>query len=381
MPARNAYTMYAMSGAAPNNLGETGKLAHVGLVAARGTLRELDHVLRHLVVALLDHPMPLALICPSGQDGTDLPVPPLEMIEYGPMRLPFFRSRSIEALGRRVHAAGLTLLHALDGEALPLTQHLAAKADLEYVAGAYSLRHDVRAADHRCRALLAASTAIRQMLVESHAAPAEMIHLLRPGVHQVRSASCFADPNHATAIVASGELDRLGPFSAVLEAFAQLKQAGRECVFFLIGSGRAERRLRRQAEKLDLMEDLTFVGRQEGGQLAGILQAADIFVSPVPTNRLDIEVLTAMGAGVPVLTAGSPAADFVIENQTALTFPAGDSVDLAIKLFSLLDDHAAARSLAEAALAHLRDNHSPAGMADELLQLYSDVSRLPAGAD
>ena len=370
-----------MSQAAANSAGAPAKAAHVALVAGSQTRDDLGVVLRHLVVGLLDVPMPVSLICPAGMDLQKLPVPPLRVIEYGPARMSFLRRRMAEALTGQLDSAGVGLLHALDGSALPLTRQLAAEADLAYVAGACSLKHDVRAGDHRCRFLLAASAPIERMLVESHAAPAEMIRRLRPGVHQARSATCFINPNHATAIIASGRLDRPEPFAAVLEAFDQLRQAQRECVFFLIGSGRAQARLRRLAEKLQLMEDLTFVDRQEPAQLAGILRAADIFISPAQTQRLDVELLTAMAAGVPVLTAEAPAADFVIEDRTALVFPAGDSAELTVKLFSLLEDRAAARSLAEAALAYLREHHSPAKMVEQLVQLYQDAIRAPVGAD
>ena len=370
-----------MSQAAANSAGQQPKAVSLALVAGRQTLDDLGPVLRHLVVGLLDVPMPVSLICPAGANLQKLPVPPLQVMEYGPTRMPLLRRRTAEALIRQLDSAGVALLHALDGSALGLTRQLAAEADLAYVAGAFSLRHEVRAADHRCRALLAASAPIQRMLVESHAAPAEMIHRLRPGVHQARSATCFINPNRATAIVASGRLDRLEPFSAVMEAFDQLRQAQQKCVFFLIGSGRAEARLRHLAERLELMADLTFVDRQEPAQLAGILRAADIFISPVQTQRLDVELLTAMAAGVPVLTAEAPAADFVIQDQTALVFRAGDSAELTVKLFSLLEDRAAARSLAEAALAHLRQHHSPARMAAQLVQLYDDVVRSPVGAD
>ena len=344
-------------------------------------MADLGPVLRRLAIALLDAPMAVTLICPSGSDLAGLPVGPMGLVHYSSARLPFLRRRAIESAGQDVVAAGVTLLHALDAAALPLTRRLANEADLNYVAGACSLANDVRAADHRCRALLAASDPIRQMLVETHAAPAEMIRLIRPGVHQARSATCFIDPNHATAIVASGPMDSSRVFSAVIEAFAQLIQAGRECVFFVVGNGRAESRLRRQAEKLDLMGQLTFVDRQDPEELAGILIAADIFISPAPSDRLDIELLTSMAAGVPVLTTEVGPADFIIPDKTALIFKADDSVELAVKLFSLLDDIPSARSLAEAALAHLHKNHSPAKMAELLLRLYHDVARAPARAD
>ena len=160
----------------------------------------------------------------------------------------------------------------------------------------------------------------------------------------------------------------------MLVAFAELRQTQRECVFFLIGNGRAEKSIRKLAEKLGLLGDLTFVDRTEPDELTGILRAADIFVSPAPSHRVDIGLLAAMAGGVPVLAAAGGAADFLIPDRTSLTFPAGDAAELTVKLEALLDDRAAARGLAENALAHLRENHSPARMIQQLAEFYRGIA-------
>jgi glycosyltransferase involved in cell wall biosynthesis len=210
--------------------------------------------------------------------------------------------------------------------------------------------------------------------VESRAVPPDLVHLLRPGTHPARRATCFIDPKHAVAIVAAGSLASYRPFAATLEAFAELKAGRRECVFFLVGNGRYEHALRRLAMKLGLMSELTFVDRQSPEQLTGILRAADVFIAPAPSDRVEMELLASMAAGVPVLAAGAEAADFVIPDRTALTFSAGDSAELTVKLSALLDDRAAARELAEAALAHLREHHSPAKTVGQLAELYRALS-------
>ncbi|GAG43336.1 unnamed protein product, partial [marine sediment metagenome] len=109
-------------------------------------------------------------------------------------------------------------------------------------------------------------------------------------------------------------------------------------------------------------------------QLNGILRAADIFISPAPSKRLEIELLSAMAAGVPVLAAGAEAPDFIIADETALIFSPGDAAGLADRLAMLMDDHAAAQRLAENALAYLRENHSPAKMVSQLIDLYHQIT-------
>jgi len=359
------------------------KPIHVALVAGPESLDRLGVVVRHMIVGLLDEAIRVSLVCPVSA-GADHLAPPAEVVRYAPTRVPLLLRRSAHAVAHQIRPAGVGCLHALDAGALPLTRRLAAEANLDYLVGIDALRRHVRPPDGRCRGVVAAAEPIRRRLGVQHALPEDQIHLIRPGIHAARQATCFADPQHTVAIVAAGRPASPAPFGAALNAFAELRAARRDCVFFLVGAGRAERPLRRLAQRLDLMGDLTFVDRSSAEQLTDILKAADVFIAPAPADRIDVELLSAMAGGVPALAgiAGQPQADqpndFVIPDQTALTFAAGNAAELTVKLAALLDDRAAARRLAEAALDHLRQHHSPARNTKQLADLYRACVR-PAG--
>ncbi|MHC4717654.1 MAG: glycosyltransferase family 4 protein [Planctomycetota bacterium] len=362
-----------MSHAAAGNSDPPPPVLHVALVAGPETLVNLGPVVRHLVVGLLDEPMYVTLVHPAPMSVPHMPTPPARVIEYKLPRPAFLHRDPVEAIRSRLAKSPPALLHGLDADALHLTRRLAADLDRDYLVSVLGMERSFRVSDRRCRTVLAGSEPIREALVASRAAPAESIALLRPGIHRARHTTCFMDPAHSPAIVAAGRLRHVEPFAAVLEAFARLRAARKECVFFLIGNGRAEHALRRMAEKLHLMHSLTFVDHQEPEQLKGILRGADIFIWPAPDDRIRIDLLAAMSAGVPVLTPPLAAADFIIPGQTALTFEANSSDDLAAKLTALLDDRAGARELAQNALTLLKENHSPADMADRLAQFYHAV--------
>ena len=358
--------------------GTSGQL-HIGLVLGPRTLHHLGPVIRHLIVGLLDEPMQVSLISPY-QDMSELhlPSPPVRIVQYAMPRLPFFFPRTMGALAQELSDSPPTLLHALDTDGLEVAKALSSELQVPYAVWAFSLAgRELRSLDEGCSAVIAASGSIQETLLALHLAPADRVHLVRPGVHQVRSATCFVASTHAGAIIAGDPM--VSPFgpAAALEAFAQLRQAGRECVFFLIGNGKAERTLRRQAQKLGLMDELTFVDETGPEQLTGIIKAADIFVSPSAGYRVDIELLAAMAGGVPVLAAQGSAGDFLIPDKTALVFRPGDSTAIAHMLQVLLDDHAYARELADAALAHLKENHSPARMVQKMADLYRQIAGVP----
>ena len=347
----------------------------VGLVAGAGTLARLGPAVRHLVVGLLDEPMHVTMVLPDSAGTPDVPSPPVQIIRYLPARLSFFRNRLIDSLAEAMSGAGVGLLHALDGEALGLVRGLSPRMEVSYLVSVLGPRQELPVGDARCRGVLAASEPILQAIRDSGDVGPETLRLLRPAIHQAHKAACFIDPTHTPAVVAAGPFDQVPPFAAVLEAMAALREERRGCVFFVVGSGPAEAPLRRQAQKLRLMDELTFVDRRASEPIGDILKAADLFISPVPSQEVEIELLSAMAAGVPVVTAGSEASDFVIPDRTALTFPTGQAAPLAAALRRLLDDRAAARNLAENALDHLRDHHSPARMAGRLAEMYRGAVR------
>jgi len=171
-------------------------------------------------------------------------------------------------------------------------------------------------------------------------------------------------------VVAGGRLDDFDCFDAVLRTFSELKRRNYQCVYIIIGQGRSEKRLRARVESLNLRPDVTFVDPQPPWQFTGILRAADIYISPAPSNAVDFQSLLAMAVGVPVLSVESPASDFLKDGQTTLQFRRGDASGLNMKLLSVLEDRAAARRLAEKALEYLGQQHGPAEASSKTVEIY-----------
>jgi glycosyltransferase involved in cell wall biosynthesis len=356
----------------------------IGWVAGEETIERLSRTLKPLAIGLLDEPMEITAICPNRAIITDLPSPPIEIVRYDRMRLSYFRKRAAARLAEELRAYNFDLLHSLDSSAAELTGQLADILNLRYVVSSYRLGDGAAMGTLGGQAccVLAGCEAIRSDLLENHVAAVEKIEVLHPGVYQVGHATLFANPAQSIAIAAGGELNDFPAFEAVLKCFAELKNRQYDCVFFIIGSGKAQRQLRRAAERLGLNSVLTFVDYQQPAHLAGIFKAADIYISPVPDRGINIPVLLAMAAGDPVVAAGSGCSDFIIGDKTALLYRSGDWVELTGRLSGLLDDHAAASQLAENALDYLGEHYSPAGMVSALAGIYRRVctSRIPSAS-
>ncbi len=347
----------------------------VAWLAGAQTNERLGRTLHPLSIGLLDELVSLTVLCPADAAIAGVPCPPMETRHYPARRWWQRRRRLLDHLAGAVADARVDLVHALDSTTAPLARRVGRMTSLPCVMSTYeagSSRNLGRPEPGR-RTVLAASGPIRDDLQAANDAERQAVHLIRPGVYPVRHPTCFNDPSHRIAIITHGRLDGTEGFQTVLRSFADLREAGFECVFFLLGSGRAEHALRAQAEKLHLQHDLTFAESFAAVEMSGIFKAADIYISPVPLRVLDVTSLLAMAAGVPVLTASPGVSDFLLDGQTSMTFDHRDSDDLSAKLAGLLEDRAAARQLAGGALRHIRENHSPAKMVELTARAYAQT--------
>jgi glycosyltransferase involved in cell wall biosynthesis len=352
------------------------QLVRVGWIAGRETHHRLGRTLQPLAIGLMDELVQLNVFCPLGHELGPLPTPPVEVVPFQEPRWWQFRTRLMEDLIQEVRRRDIHVLHGLDATTMHLTRRIGRETDTPYVLSAYergAFGHVGRLGS-LAQAVHATSEFVREDVLNRHLVRPQKVHLIRPGVYPVRHPTCFDEPEQKPAIVAGGNLSRVEPYEAVLTAFAKLRDAGRECVFFLVGSGPAEKPLRKIAEDLDLHSDLTFCDPLSATQMGGILKAADVYVSPAPLEVLDMQSLVAMAAGVPVVSATGGVSDFLIDGETALTFPAGNTTRLLEKLDSLLDDHSFARGLCKQALRYIRENHSPANMVTAMACVYRGLT-------
>lgn len=344
-------------------------------MAGRGAVERLVRVLRPLAVGLMDELVDVTVFCPGDADLEDLPSPPVEIAPYAAPGWFGVRAAGVEQLARVAAGRRVGLLHALDAAAAGLCRRLAETADLPYVVSCYGLddARRLRGLGPRAAAVLAASEAVRYRLLEEQVLVPRRVHLVRPGVYQVEQPTCFTDPQLSITIVADGPMNELAPWQAVLEALAAVR-AGRDCVLFAMGEGKAQRRVRHAAARLGISRELTFAPRQSPMQLAGILKAADVYISPVAQPSVDLHSLLAMAAGTPVIAAAGGCSDFLVADQTALLFAQSNGLELSQRLASLLDAPSRAHDIAAGALAALRARYTAAGMTAAVAELYRRVA-------
>jgi len=155
--------------------------------------------------------------------------------------------------------------------------------------------------------------------------------------------SCNGD--RIPRIVSVGRLVPFKGFDDLIDACAELARRQIDFVCDIIGDGPLRETLQAKIEQLDLSSRVNLLGSLSQGAVLEKLQAADIFALASTTDAegatdvFPTVILEAMASARPVVStrlAGIP--ELVVDGQTGMLAPPGDSVALAHALEQLLRD-------------------------------------------
>ena len=125
----------------------------------------------------------------------------------------------------------------------------------------------------------------------------------------------------------------------LLEALKDLKSRGIGGWQMYIAGGGIQGQLQARARQMGLQHEVHFLGPQE--ETNALLQQADIVVLPSLVENYPYSVIEAQLAGKPVVGfATSGVAEMIVDGETGLLAPTGDSTQLANHLERLLTDEA-----------------------------------------
>lgn len=163
-------------------------------------------------------------------------------------------------------------------------------------------------------------------------------------------------------------------FDVLLHAFAAASQNGTDHDLVLAGDGKERSNLEKLAAELNLGERVRFVGRLEHEEAVRYFAGCSFFVLPSRHEPMGIVNLEAMAAGKAVVASkvgGVP--ELVIEGETGLLVPGGDSAFLSLALAKLMtDDDLRARLGAAGALRAQKFDWD--ALAAQYLAVYQSVA-------
>ena len=179
-------------------------------------------------------------------------------------------------------------------------------------------------------------------------------------IHRIYNGLTIAGFRHADfssaspLIVAVGRLIDKKRFADLIRACRLLMERGRSFRCEIIGEGPLEKELHQQIHDLDLQNYVKLLGPKPQHEIAEHLAMGTVFVLPSVIDatggmdNLPTVIMEAMATGLPVISTpigGIP--EMVVQNETGMLVPAGDSSALASAIERVIADLSLARRLGE----------------------------------
>ena len=139
------------------------------------------------------------------------------------------------------------------------------------------------------------------------------------------------------------------------------------------GDGPQKSELEQAAQALEMRQMVSFVGQKSADEIAGLMQAADIYVQPSLGEGLGLGAVEAMASGLPVIASrvgGLP--EVVLHGETGLLVPPSDAPALADALRLLTNANRRAE-MGSAGRVRAQTHFDTARMVGETRVVYQSV--------
>jgi len=227
--------------------------------------------------------------------------------------------------------------------------------------------------------VIAISQAVRDFVVSVENIPADKVEVIRYGLAASASALDRQAARARLELDGSGLvigffgrlIDQKG-VAVLLQAWSAVSASHPQARLVIIGDGPLRAELEAQAARLHLTASVCFMGWVE--QASRYMPACDMITMPSLWEGFGLVALEAMSHRIPlVVSRASALPEIVLDGQTGLTVPPGDSQALAEALGSLLADPVRAAALGQAGYERLISTFTAERMIDLTLALYRDM--------
>jgi len=136
-----------------------------------------------------------------------------------------------------------------------------------------------------------------------------------------------------------GTLKTVKGIKYLIEAIKIVKEKSLKIKLLLVGDGEEKKELEKISEKLNLKENIVFVGRVDNGEIPKYMALSDIFVLPSLSEGLPVVILEAMASGLPIIATkvgGVP--DIMKDGENGFLVDPKSPAQIAEKILYLLAD-------------------------------------------
>ena len=160
----------------------------------------------------------------------------------------------------------------------------------------------------------------------------------------------------------------------LIKALLTVKKIGKSFIALFIGEGELKADLCNSVKKLNLDDDILFLGCRSPKEIVDLLLITDVFVLSSLREGLPTSIIEAMAAGCPVVATrvgGVP--ELVIDGVTGFLVNSGDAEELASKLILLLNNPELCAKMRTAGKLRAINKFSLPRMVSEYESLYKNL--------
>lgn len=227
--------------------------------------------------------------------------------------------------------------------------------------------------------IITVSNQIKMHYVDSVRIPEEKIDVICNGVDIDLFRSCEQtriakrrELNVAEDEILLGSIGRLAPvknYSSLLQAMQLVVSTQKNVKLILVGDGPEKERLSHQIAELHLTANVSLLG--ERSDIAGLLNAMDLFVLPSYTEGISIAMLEAMATGLPlVATDVGGNAELVENGVNGLLFPSDHHGQLAQAILKCVETNSLRMQMGERSREKAVKHLCLAAMVEAYCELY-----------
>lgn len=228
-------------------------------------------------------------------------------------------------------------------------------------------------------AVIAVSDEVKMRLLKA-GVHEDKVHLIQNGIDlrpfSEAIPSLRVDPSSRNALTVGwiGRLSHEKGADIFLQAAAIVLAEYPGARFVLVGDGPDLSMLNALAQKLDVEENVSFVGRRS--DMPGIYASLDVMVSSSRQEGLPMAILEGMASGLSlVATTVGDVPTVVLDGRTGITVPSENVELLAAGIVKLLQDSEIRARYGKAARKLVEEKFSAERMADDYLRVYAGVVR------
>lgn len=155
----------------------------------------------------------------------------------------------------------------------------------------------------------------------------------------------------------------------LIKAIRLLKDKGLSVKCLIVGSGTLEGELKDMVGRLGIESDVIFLGTRQ--DLPQLFSAMDVFVFPSLWEGLPLSLLSAMAAGLPVITTYvGGIKDIIVDGRNGIVIPISDPLAIADAIEKTFKETELRRRLSEYGRREVIQHHSAKAMTKRLEDKY-----------